>query len=100
MNFARGFGFSLLGLLFWVMDAYSLVLIVRALISWVSPDPYNPIIQLLARLTEPVQRPLRKLAPPHKLGGLDVSPMLAILLIQFVKNGIIYSLGGQPRMPL
>jgi YggT family protein len=99
MNFARGFGFSLLGLVFWVMDAYSVILIVRALISWVSPDPRNPVVQLLVRLTEPVQRPLRKLAPPEKLGGLDLSPMLAILLIQFVKNGIVYSLGGQPRMP-
>jgi len=99
MNFARGFGFSLLGLVFWVMDFYSLILIIRALLSWVSPDPRNPIVQLLVRLTEPVQRPLRKLVPPHRLGGLDLSPMLAILLIQFVKNGLVYSLGGQPRMP-
>lgn len=99
MNFAQGFGLSLLGLVFWVMDFYSLILIIRALLSWVSPDPRNPIVQLLVRLTEPVQRPLRKLVPPHRLGGLDLSPMLAILLIQFVKNGLIYSLGGQPRMP-
>ena len=100
MNFAQGFGLSLLQLVFGVMDLYTWILIIRALLSWVSPDPRNPVVQILVRLTEPVQRPLRKLAPPHKLGGLDLSPMLAILLIQFVKNGLIYSLGGQPRMPL
>ena len=99
MNFAQGFGFSLLQLVFGVMDLYPWILIIRALLSWVSPDPRNPIVQLLVRVTEPVQRPLRKLVPPHKLGGLDLSAMLAILLIQFVKNGIIYSLGGHPRMP-
>lgn len=99
MNFARGFGFSFLQLLFAVLDLYTWVLIIRALLSWVSPDPHNPIVRALARLTEPVLRPLRQLVPPHKLGGLDLSPMLAILLIQFVKNGLIYSLGGQPRTP-
>jgi YggT family protein len=99
MNFAQGFGFSLLGLVVGVMDLYTWILIIRALLSWVSPDPRNPIVQILVRVTEPVQRPLRKLVPPHKLGGLDLSAMLAILLIQFVKNGLIYSIGGQPRMP-
>lgn len=99
MNFVQGFGFSLLRLVFGVMDLYTWILIIRALVSWVSPDPRNSIVQLLARLTEPVQRPLRKLVPPHKLGGLDLSAMLAILLIQFVKNGLVYALGGQPRMP-
>lgn len=98
MNFAQGFGFSLLQLVFGAMDLYTWVLIIRALLSWVSPDPRNPIVQLLVRLTEPVQRPLRRLVPPGRLGGLDLSPMLAILLIQFVKNGIVYSLGGVPRM--
>lgn len=92
MNFAQGFGYSLLQLLFGIMQLYTWIFIIRALLSWVSPDPRNPIVQLLVRLTEPVQRPLRKLAPPHKLGGLDISPMLAILLIQFVENGIRYSL--------
>ena len=100
MNFAQGFGFSLLQLVLGVLELYTWILIIRALLSWVSPDPRNPLVQILVRLTEPVQGPLRKLAPPHKLGGLDISPMLAILLIQFIKNGIVYSLGGQPRMIL
>ena len=99
MNVAQGFGMSLLGVVVQALTLYGWVIIVRALLSWVSPDPRTPLVQILVRLTEPVQRPLRALVPPHKLGGLDLSPMLAILLIQFVKNGIIYSLGGAPRMP-
>ena len=98
MNFARGFGFSLLNLLLGALDLYSWVIIIRALISWVSPDPYNPIVQILVKLTEPVLRPLRKLVPPRKLGGIDLSPLLALLAIQFVKNFLLYSLGFGPRL--
>jgi YggT family protein len=88
---------SLLQIVLAVFDLYTWVIIIRALISWVSPDPYNPLVRMLASATEPLLRPLRKLVPPHKLGGLDLSPLLAILLIQFVKNGIVYSLGYSPR---
>src|SRR5688572_19720835 len=98
MNFARGFGFSLLGLVLSLLDIYSWVVIIRALISWVSPDPHNPIVQILSKLTEPLLRPLRKLAPPERLGGLDLTPLILILLIQLVKYTIIYSVTpAQPR---
>lgn len=98
MGFATGFGLSLLQLLLGVLDVYTWVIIIRALISWVSPDPYNPLVQLLHRLTEPVLRPLRRLVPPHRLGGLDLSPMLVILAIQFVKYGLVYSLALRPSL--
>ena len=92
MNFVQGFGFSLLQLLFGVMDLYTWILIIRALLSWVSPDPRNPLVQILVRLTEPVQRPLRKLAPPHKLGGLDLSPIVLLLACYFVQTVVIENL--------
>ena len=98
MGFARGFGYSLLTLLLGVLDLYTWVIIIRALLSWVAPDPYNPIVRALAMLTEPLLRPLRRLVPPHKLGGLDLSPLLAILAIQFIKNGILYTFGLGPRL--
>ncbi|MEZ5312863.1 MAG: YggT family protein [Thermoanaerobaculia bacterium] len=97
MNFAQGFGWSLLEIVFGLMSAYTWVIIIRALLSWVNPDPYNPIVRLLVGITEPVLRPLRKLAPPHKMGGLDLSPMIAILLIQLIRNGLLYSLGLRVR---
>ena len=94
----RGFGFSLLQILITLIGIYEWVIIIRALISWVSPDPYNPIVRLLYQVTEPVLAPLRRLAPPRRLGGLDLSPLLAILLLEFVKNGILYSFGFAPRL--
>ena len=95
-SFATGFGFSLVRLLISVLDIYALVIIVAALISWVNPDPYNPIVRLLYKLTEPVFKPLRMLVPPRKLGGLDISPILALLIIQLVRYTIIYTVVGAP----
>ncbi len=74
-----------------VLDIYMWVVIIRALISWVNPDPYNPIVQVLTRLTEPVLRPIRKLVPPYKV-GLDFSPLIVILIIIFLKFALIQNL--------
>jgi YggT family protein len=74
-----------------VLDIYKWIIIIRALISWVNPDPYNPIVQALTRLTEPVLRPLRKLAPPYKV-GIDLSPLIAILIILFLDYALIANL--------
>ncbi len=75
-----------MSLLLGILDIYTWVIIIRALASWVSPDPRNPIMQLLLKLTEPVLSPLRSIVPPRALGGLDVSPILAIVLIHLVKR--------------
>ncbi len=98
MNFVQGFGLSLLQILLGLLQLYTWVIVVRALISWVSPDPYNPIVRTLVVITEPLLRPLRRLVPPHRLGGVDLSPLLAILLVQFVRTGLVYSLGVPGRL--
>jgi len=74
-----------------VLNIYMWIIIIRALISWVSPDPYNPIVQILMRLTEPVLRPLRKLVPPYKI-GIDFSPLIAVLIIIFLQYALINTL--------
>jgi len=74
-----------------VLDIYKWIIIIRALISWVNPDPYNPIVQALTRLTEPALRPLRKLAPPYKV-GVDLSPLIAILIILFLDYALVANL--------
>ena len=74
-----------------ILEIYMWVIIIRALISWVNPDPYNPIVQILTRLTEPVLRPIRKLVPPHKV-GIDLSPLIAILIIVFLQYALIKNL--------
>ena len=74
-----------------LLNLYMWVIIIRALISWVNPDPYNPIVQALTRLTEPVLRPIRKLVPPYKV-GIDLSPLIAILIIIFLDYALIANL--------
>ena len=75
-----------------VLTLYMWIIIVSALLSWVNPDPYNPIVRFLHSVTDPVLRPIRR-----KVGfamGLDLSPMIVILLIMFIKNFLIASLFG------
>lgn len=61
------------------------LVIAAALVSWVSPDPRNPIVQFLYRMTEPILRPFRRILPPSRTGGIDLSPLFVILLIVFLK---------------
>jgi YggT family protein len=74
-----------------LLNIYLWIIIIRALISWVNPDPYNPIVQFLTRVTEPVLRPLRKVVPTWKL-GIDLSPLLAILIIYFLEIAVVDTL--------
>lgn len=73
------------------LDVYMWVIVIRALISWVNPDPFNPIVRLLVKLTDPVLGPIRRIIPFNSL-GLDISPMLAILAIFFIRNFLVTSL--------
>ena len=76
----------------WLLDLYSYVIIAAALISWVSPDPRNPIVLFLHRVTEPVLAPVRRLLPPWKTGGLDLSPIIVLLAIQLVERVVLPNL--------
>ncbi len=71
-----------------LLNIYKWVIIIRALITWVNPDPYNPIVQFLNRSTEPALRPFRKLLPPWKV-GLDFSPLFAVLVIHFILQPVV-----------
>jgi YggT family protein len=74
-----------------VLWAYFWVIIARAVISWVSPDPFNPIVRFLYRVTEPVLRPIRRRLPTLQM-GLDLSPMVVILAIYFLQSFLVESL--------
>ncbi len=80
---------ELIGFLGWLLGLYSWVIIAAALITWVSPDPRNPIVMFLRLVTEPVLAPVRRFLPPWKTGGLDFSPLIVILAIQFVERVIL-----------
>jgi YggT family protein len=67
------------------------IIIIRALISWVSPNPYNPIVRFLYRATEPVLRPVRRIIPLGGM-GIDFSPVIVILGIYFLKLFVVQTL--------
>jgi YggT family protein len=68
-----------------VIFLYKWVVIISALISWVRPDPYNPIVQMLYRLTEPAYALIRRYIPTV-FGGMDLAPMILILILIFLET--------------
>ena len=83
----------------WVLGAYMWVVIAAAVITWVSPDPSNPIVRFLYGVTEPVLYRIRRLIPTN-FGGIDIAPMLLIFAILFVQlvviDGILTLMSGAP----
>lgn len=73
-----------------LLTLYTWVLIIRVLISWVSPDPFNPIVQFLTQVTDPVLAPLRRIIPP--IGMFDLSPLVAILAVQALQHFVVRTL--------
>ena len=82
----------MLDLLMYLLHIYSFIIIAAALITWVQPNPYNPVVQFLRRVTEPVLRPVRGLVPPEKLGGLDISPLIVLVVIEYVIPRVLLAL--------
>jgi YggT family protein len=83
--------FSALGsVVYWALELYMYVVIARALISWVNPDPWNPIVQFLEKITEPALAPLRRLIGWRL--GVDVSPIILIFIIIFLQKFLVPSL--------
>ncbi|HKU52792.1 MAG TPA: YggT family protein [Nitrospira sp.] len=86
-------GNTLLGfatILDYALTFYSWIVIARALISWVNPDPWNPIVQFLTRATEPILVPIRR-----RLGwgmGVDLSPLVVIVAIWFLQIAVVQSI--------
>ena len=74
-----------------VLTIYMWVIIARAILSWVSPDPFNPIVRFIHNITEPVLYPIR-MRVPLNFGGIDFSPMIVFLGIIFLQTFIVSSL--------
>jgi YggT family protein len=69
----------------------TIAIFARAILSWFQMDPRSPLIQVLDSVTEPILEPIRRIMP--RLGMIDLSPLIAILLLQFVSNGLQQFLG-------
>lgn len=70
-----------------ILELYKWVVIISALITWVQPDPSNPVVQILARLTEPVYSFIRRYIPTT-VSGIDLSPIIVIFAIIFLQQVI------------
>ncbi len=79
-----------------VLDIFLTILywliLIRALISWVNPDPYNAIVQFLYKTTEPILYPIRRILPFSLKFGIDISPIIAFLAIIFLKSFLVNTL--------
>ena len=91
MFVAGNFLLAVARLLELVINAYIWLIIIRAILSWVQPDPYNPIVRFLYRVTEPVLRQVRWRLPTASM-GLDLSPMVVILVLYFLDWFVVSSL--------
>ncbi len=76
-----------------LLTFYMWIIIARAILSWVNPDPYNPIVRFLYSATEPVLYAIRRRLP-ISFGGIDFSPLIVILIIMFLDNFLVPSLTG------
>lgn len=83
---------ALARLLHLLLMLYLWVVIIRAILSWVQVPALYPLAVVLHRLTEPVLRPFRRLFPPRRLGGVDISPIIVSLLIIFIDSFVVNSL--------
>ena len=79
---------ALASILDMVLNLYTWVIIARALLSWVNPDPYNPIVRFLYSVTEPVLGWVRRRVP-IVFGGMDLSPLLVLLAIYFLRLYVV-----------
>ena len=79
---------NVLNMVLWL---YMWIIIARAVLSWVSPDPYNPIVRFINKVTEPVLYKVRSIIPVG-FGGIDFSPIIVILIIYFLQNFAVKSL--------
>ncbi|MCA1960347.1 MAG: YggT family protein [Desulfomonile sp.] len=90
--FAVGFFIdALAGVLSIVLQIYMWIVIIAALISWVGPDPYNPIVRFLRAMTEPVFGFVRRLVPLPQV-GIDFSPLIVLLVIVFLQQFLVNTL--------
>ena len=91
MFMISNFLFAMAKLVDFVLSAYMWIIIGRAILSWVNPDPYNPIVRFLHEVTEPVLSRIRRVVPAFA-GGIDFSPMIVILVIIFLQSFLVPTL--------
>lgn len=93
MFVAGNFIMAIATIIDYILTIANWLIIIRALISWVNPDPYNVIVQFLYKTTEPLLAPFKRILPAYSL-GIDISPIFALLVIWFLKLFFVKTLYG------
>lgn len=75
-----------------ILTIFYWLILIRALISWVNPDPYNPIVKFLYKTTEPILYPIRRMMPMRFGIGIDLSPIIAFLVLIFLRSFLVKTL--------
>lgn len=84
--------FSIIDVINALFNLMMILIVVRALMSWFRPDPYHPVVRFIYRITSKILDPIQKIVPA--IAGLDLSPIIAIFLIQIVQRIVIGTLEG------
>ncbi len=86
------FFYALARILNFVVSAYTIVIVFRVILSWIQIPSLRPVAVIVYKLTEPLLKPIRKYVPPHKMGGLDISPMILLIILMFINSFVIRTL--------
>lgn len=79
-----------------LINLYVWVIVIAALVSWVRPDPYNPIVQVLKRMTEPLYAKIRSIIPTA-INGIDFTPLILAVLLKFIDLSLVQILANYAR---
>ncbi len=81
--------YSFIDLLFYALN---LAILIRVILSWLNVNPYHPLVSLVYQITDPILLPLRRIIPP--LGMIDVTPIVAMILLSLVQRLLLVTLAG------
>ncbi len=84
--------YAIINLIRLFFQLMSLAILARVLLSWFNVNPYNPAVSFLYQVTEPILAPLRRYIPP--IGMIDITPIIAIVLLQFIEQFVLMLLAG------
>jgi YggT family protein len=79
---------KLISLVSWLLGIYIWIVIIRAVLSWVRPDPYNPIVRFICNLVDPVTYRMSSIIPT-RVGMVDLSPLILIVIIQLIQSYVL-----------
>lgn len=89
---ASNFLLAIARILNFLVSAYTIVIVFRVILSWIQIPSLYQVAVIVYKLTEPLLKPIRRYVPPQKMGGLDISPMILLIILMFINSFVVRSL--------